>query len=188
MIPPASVIAFLSGCTVLGQALILFFVCAVLIRKVALGKECPMLSFVAKHGLPILLIIVLMATCGSLYFSEIAGWTPCKLCWFQRIFMYPQLPLVLLALWRRDRGIASSILLLSSIGILFSTWHYSEQIYFNIHPDALIACDATVVSCVNSQILAFGYITIPLMAFTAFLMNIIVATTMMRVKLRLQFQ
>jgi hypothetical protein len=30
-----------------------------------------------------------VATAGSLFFSEIAGFVPCELCWYQRICMYP---------------------------------------------------------------------------------------------------
>ena len=46
------------------------------------------------------------ATCmaGSLYFSEVADFVPCRLCWFQRIAMYPLAVILLVAAIRRDRG------------------------------------------------------------------------------------
>ncbi|MEI8230275.1 MAG: disulfide bond formation protein B [Candidatus Peregrinibacteria bacterium] len=183
MITPSTVIQALSVLTVLGQILIAVLIIGILVRTMILKKVCYLIPLFQKHGLVILFIIATIATCGSLYFSEIAGFPPCKLCWFQRIFMYAQVPLLLLALNKRDRSIAPYILLLSILGIIFSTWHYSEQIYYNIHPEAITSCDPTGVSCVNFQILAFGYITIPLMAFTAFLMNIAVSVTMIKRKI-----
>ncbi|MDA1515628.1 disulfide bond formation protein B, partial [Bacillus cereus group sp. TH40LC] len=44
------------------------------------------------------LFISLIATCGSLYFSEILGFTPCNLCWYQRIFMYPLIFLIIISM------------------------------------------------------------------------------------------
>ena len=34
---------------------------------------------------------------GSLYFSEVANYVPCRLCWFQRIAMYPLAVILLIA-------------------------------------------------------------------------------------------
>ncbi|MGR5922655.1 disulfide bond formation protein B [Bacillus pacificus] len=47
------------------------------------------------------MFISLIATCGSLYFSEILGFTPCNLCWYQRIFMYPLIFLIIIAMIKR---------------------------------------------------------------------------------------
>ncbi len=132
--------------------------------------------WVGAHGLGLMLAVALLATAGSLYFSEIAGWTPCKLCWFQRIFMYPQVFLLAFALWKRDRGIAPYILILSVIGLLFASYHYGEQVWAALHPvpeGGLVPCDETGVSCRSTPFFRFGYVTIPLMAATAFLLNIL---------------
>jgi disulfide bond formation protein DsbB len=125
--------------------------------------------------------VALAATCGSLFFSEIATWVPCKDCWFQRIFMYPQVVLLAIALWKKDKGIAQYILVLSLIGMLIAADHYSDQVEAAWHPvpDAngvntlLKPCDASGVSCAATQIkFAYGYITIPMMALTAFGLNV----------------
>ena len=70
-----------------------------------------------------ILIVSLVATSGSLYFSEVKGYLPCSLCWFQRIFMYPQVLLSGIALLRNDKGIIYSLLPVSVVGIIFSTIH-----------------------------------------------------------------
>jgi disulfide bond formation protein DsbB len=66
------------------------------------------------------------ATCmaGSLYFSEVADYVPCRLCWFQRIAMYPLAVILLVAAIRRDRAVRWYVGPLAAIGALVSTYHY----------------------------------------------------------------
>src|SRR3954451_12070065 len=63
----------------------------------------------------------LVATLGSLYFSEVAHFVPCKLCWYQRIAMYPLVPILGLAAWRRDRHIWPYGTLVAILGAAIST-------------------------------------------------------------------
>ena len=140
-------------------------------------------NIVARHGLVLMLVVAVVATCGSLFLSEIAGWTPCKDCWLQRIFMYPQVVLLGIAIWKRDHGIAKYILALSVIGIVLSTHHYIEQIeatFFTPPTDPLVPCDDTGVSCAKTYTFRFGYITIPMMALTAFALNALGSIVMIR--------
>lgn len=122
------------------------------------GKNAILLSF----------IIVLAATLGSLFYSEIAGYEPCKLCWFQRILMYPQTVLIGIALFKKDKGIVDYVIALSVIGALVAGYHYLLQV--GVFPEA--ACDVVgySVSCAKLFVMQFGYITIPMMSFTAFLL------------------
>ncbi|MDD4319690.1 MAG: disulfide bond formation protein B [Candidatus Peribacteraceae bacterium] len=162
-----SVVSFLAWLTLFGQVIAVGVVVFLLT-----GRPAALRARAVRWVLPAMLIVAIAAMAGSLYFSEISGWVPCKLCWFQRIFLYPQAPLLLLALWKRDRGIASSILLLSAIGIVFSAVHYGEQVAAFLNPpDTLQPCDESGVSCAAAPFFHFGYITIPLMAFTASLLN-----------------
>ena len=69
----------------------------------------------------------LVATAGSLFFSEVLGYIPCDLCWIQRIFMYPIVIISTAALLKKNIDIAYSILFLSGIGMLFSLYHYGLQ-------------------------------------------------------------
>src|SRR5687768_4615142 len=65
-----------------------------------------------------------VATCGSLFFSEVLGWRPCVLCWYQRILMYPLAILLAIAIIRRDRGLHVYVLPFSIAGIGVSLYHY----------------------------------------------------------------
>ncbi|MES7181318.1 disulfide oxidoreductase, partial [Cutibacterium acnes] len=73
------------------------------------------------------LLVSVAATLGSLYFSEIRGFIPCELCWFQRIFMYPLSILLGVAAYRDDRAIKNYVLPLSIVGLSISTFHYLKQ-------------------------------------------------------------
>ncbi len=168
---PFPVVTFFSVLTVAGQLLSLLFLVMLVTRG---GMFASAKAWISSHALLLMLIISLSATIGSLFFSEIAGWTPCKLCWFQRIFMYPQVFLLAYAIWKKDRGIAPYILMLSIIGLLIAAWHYGEQVQLALNPldpDLTKPCDQTGVSCARTPFFNFGYITIPMMALTAFALN-----------------
>ena len=108
----------------------------------------------------------LVATLGSLFFSEISDFIPCRLCWFQRIAMYPLAVLLLMAAWRRDqRGGALYALPIAIAGAGVSIYH----IYIEYHPEAESAgCKLGGAACSVKWIDELGYITIPVLALTAF--------------------
>src|SRR3989344_2130917 len=156
-----------------------------LIHDVLKKKLSPPLLWVSRHGLLLMFSVALVATSVSLFFSEIAMFQPCRFCWMQRIFMYPQVILLGGALFWKERNIARYILLLSLVGIAISIFHYGEQVQSMLYPelfDPLTPCDLSGVSCRATYVLEYGYITIPLMAGTAFLLNIIGSTTMLLAK------
>ena len=74
--------------------------------------------------LPLAALVATTATLGSLYFSEYGyEWTPCRFCWFQRVFMYPLAVVLIVGAIRRDRGVKWSAVPLATVGILVSVWH-----------------------------------------------------------------
>ena len=122
-------------------------------------------TFVAQRYLVIGFLIALGATAGSLFYSEIAGFEPCKLCWLQRIFIYPQSVLFAVALIKNKKDAADYSAPLSAIGGLVAAYHY----YIQLGGSPLIPCSAASASaCAQRFVMTFGYITIPLMALSAF--------------------
>lgn len=107
----------------------------------------------------------LLATLGSLYFSEILGYVPCHLCWIQRIFMYPIVIISTVALLKKNKYIAYSAVYLSGIGMLISMYHYGLQ-KIPFVGDASGLCGD--VPCNLQYINYFGFITIPFLAGIAF--------------------
>ncbi|MGG3800491.1 disulfide oxidoreductase [Metabacillus fastidiosus] len=106
-----------------------------------------------------------IATLGSLFFSEILKYIPCELCWYQRIFMYPLVIILGLAIFKKDYKIASYSAVLSAVGGLISLYHYGIQ-KIPFLTQSAISCGA--VSCTGQYINWLGFITIPFLALTAF--------------------
>lgn len=130
------------------------------------------LNKISKWTLAYLTLSVsLMATLGSLYFSEIEKLPPCLLCWYQRIFMYPLVLITLVGILLHDRKLPYYILPLSIIGLVIASYHVLLQA--GIVPESSAPC-ILGVSCTTEYVAYFGFITIPLLSFTAFfLINVL---------------
>lgn len=116
---------------------------------------------------PLLLawLAAIIATLGSLYFSEVMHFIPCMLCWYQRIFMYPLAIILGIAFYRNDQGIYRYVLPLSIIGMLISGYHTLLQKLPYLQQFEMCT---TGVPCSKDYIKWLGFITIPLLAFIAF--------------------
>ncbi|MGD6848224.1 disulfide oxidoreductase [Rossellomorea aquimaris] len=119
----------------------------------------------------------LIATMGSLYFSEIMKYEPCVLCWYQRILMYPMVILLGVAYVRKDFQAAFYSTILSGIGLLVSLYHYSIQ-KVSILTESAPACGR--VPCTGEYINLFGFITIPFLALTGFLIIFIASVMVLK--------
>jgi disulfide bond formation protein DsbB len=109
--------------------------------------------------------VALVATAGSLYFSEVADFVPCKLCWYQRIAMYPLVLLALPAL-RRDRFGALYLLPLPIVGLAIAGWHILVE--RGVVEDTQSCLISAPGGCATKWIEELGYVTIPTLAATAF--------------------
>ncbi len=178
-----TVVSALSVLVVVAQVISLILI-IVFLKDHFTNTDSKLRLWIAKHAVLLMFIVTLTAMGGSLFFSEIAGWAPCKYCWIQRILMYPQVIVLGIALWKRDSMVARYILALSLIGIAYATYHYFIQMQDIIASPTNPAtpCDASGESCVKTPFLEFGYITVPLMAWSAFLLNIMGSTAMLMKK------
>ncbi|AWC27634.1 disulfide oxidoreductase [Bacillus cytotoxicus] len=111
-----------------------------------------------------------IATLGSLYFSEIMKFEPCVLCWYQRIFMYPFVLWLGIAIAKKDYRIASYSLPIASIGACISLYHYGIQ---KISALSEVGAVCGRVPCTGEYINWFGFITIPFLALIGFMTIII---------------
>lgn len=108
----------------------------------------------------------IIATIGSLYFSEIRHFTPCVLCWYQRILMYPLVLIIAVGILRKDKKIYQYVLPLTLTGTIVALFH--NLLYYKILPESAAPCVAGI-SCTTRFFAWFGFITIPLLSLTAFL-------------------
>ena len=130
-----------------------------------------------ENSLLFMWVVSLVATLGSLYFSEIRGYIPCTMCWFQRIFMYPIVIITTVAVIQKNAKIALTTAVFSIMGGCISLYHYGIQ-KIDFLADSAPTCGQ--VSCTGQYINWLGFITIPFLALTAFILIAITSFYMIR--------
>ena len=120
-----------------------------------------------ENGLLFIWGVSFVATLGSLYFSEIRGYIPCDLCWIQRIFMYPIVIMTTIAVIQKNARIAVTTATFATIGGCISLYHYGIQ-KLSFLTESAPACG--LVPCTGQYINWLGFITIPFLALTAFVL------------------
>lgn len=142
---------FLGILAVIAIAITVVALVALLTRRVP--------SWARDVALPLATAIALVTTLGSLYYSEVAGFTPCTLCWYQRIAIFPQVIVLGVAAVRRDRAVWMTSVPLAAIGMALSIWH----IVIERFPAFAGPCDPSN-PCTIRWVEEFGFLTIPTMA------------------------
>jgi hypothetical protein len=121
------------------------------------------------------LTLALAASAGSLYYSEVVGFVPCSLCWYQRIAMYPLVPVLALALVYRDAvGAVRYGLALTLPGLLIALYHVTIQ----FRPSLDIGACSTGVSCTGRYLAVYGFVSIPVMAASIFVLILALLLTL----------
>ncbi len=111
--------------------------------------------------------VAIIATMGSLYLSEVVHLIPCKLCWYQRIAMYPLAVILPMAAFRKDGLARLYVATIAAIGAGIAVYHRVIQAYPTLDTGS---CSATGPSCSSPLVEKFGFVTIPYMALSAFLL------------------
>lgn len=147
------------GMQVLSVALLVLFI---LRKNPALAGVS---HFVGSWGLWAALLLSLAGALLSLVYSEYFGIAPCSWCWFQRIFLYPQLVLFALAAYKKDYYIADYSIVLSVLGAAVALYQH----YLQMGGASVLPCPASGVGdCAKRFLFEFNYITFPLVAFSTF--------------------
>jgi len=129
-------------------------------------KKNAYLNFIDKHYLKLGFLISFSASLFSLVYSEIIGYLPCYLCWYQRVFTMPVVFLFGTAIWTKDHKIVKYTLPLLVAGFVISV--YQNFNYYFVD-NGNLPCDASGVSCYQQLVSEFGgYISIPSLALTTF--------------------
>jgi disulfide bond formation protein DsbB len=163
MIPTLALTKFLSIFTILGQIFIAIFLLAV-IAKFFFKKQIKF-KWIRKRALLFSFLLALAAMLGSLFFSEFANFEPCELCWLQRALMYPLVFILGIAILRKFKNIFYYVAPISILGALIAGYQYVLQ------RSAFVAsCSLEGASCTAIYIFEFGYITMPMMSLTVFIL------------------
>ena len=138
------------------------------LKEVGTGEKVA--RWIGKHSLWLGFTICVASLAGSLFYSGVAGFAPCELCWWQRIFLYPQTILLAIAYFTDDEHIHKYSIALSSCGLVVAA--YNAYLQFGNFGAGI--CDASGVSCQFRYFLEYGYITLPMMSLTAFAILLVV--------------
>ncbi len=101
---------------------------------------------------------------GSLWFSEVENFVPCKLCWYQRICMYGAAIVLLVGAVRRDPHVRWYVAPLAGLGVIVSTYHYVLEWNPQLESSA---CDISV-PCTTIWYREFGFVTLSFSALCGF--------------------
>jgi disulfide bond formation protein DsbB len=136
-------------------------------------RENKFLAFIKEHFLVIGFVISFSATAFSLVYSDVIGFLPCKLCWFQRIFIFSQVVLFGMAYIKKDKRVARYSFPLLVTGFFITLYH----LFIYYFSESAVPCDPSGISCSQRLIDELGgYISFPVLALTTFiaLMTILV--------------
>lgn len=120
---------------------------------------------ISKLVLRIAFIQSVIATLSSLYFSEIAHFDPCTLCWYQRICMYPLTVILGVGIVEKNKDIYKYALPFSIIGWIIALYH--NLIQYGVIGENINVC-TELGSCTEKYVSLYGFITIPLLSLLAF--------------------
>jgi len=132
----------------------------------------PLVEAFSSAGLWLAALVAVGATVGSLYYSEVAGYVPCQLCWYQRIAMYPLAVILVIAAVRRDRGAIWYVIPIAVLGAGVAGWHRLVELRPQLESTS---CSLVGPSCAATWFERFGFVTLAFMAFSGFLSIIILS-------------
>ncbi|HJX58868.1 MAG TPA: disulfide bond formation protein B [Thiobacillus sp.] len=110
-------------------------------------------------------LVASVSTLGALFLGEVMGYTPCVLCWYQRIGMFPLVLILAAGLFPFDRGVVRYALPLALAGWLLAVFHWA--VASGLVPESATPCSQGV-PCSVEQISWFGFLTLPLLSVLAF--------------------
>ncbi|MDX2264768.1 MAG: disulfide bond formation protein B [Hyphomicrobiales bacterium] len=121
--------------------------------------------------------VALTSTLGALFIGEVMGQTPCLLCWYQRIFMFPLAIVLGVACYATDPAIWRYALPVAAIGWLVAAYH--NLLYAGVVSEAIVPC-GTGPACSSADLNVVGFIPIPLLSLCAFTAIITLLTLIRR--------
>ena len=165
--------AYLYQYLVATPIMVLQAVLVIIIFLMIIGKDTIIKHHFQKYGMVYGIIVALAAIVGSLGFSEGFAYPPCKLCWIQRIFHYPQLFLFAIAMYYKDTRVWTYSLWLSVVGVIVAGYQVLIQFNPTLAASSFCSIVPAAESCSDVLILAYGYISIPVMSLTLFVALIV---------------
>ncbi len=150
------------------QIIITILIVYLIYKKITKKKIFFLENTFSKNGMLVVGFSILLSFISSMIFSDIYGIEACKLCWLQRVTMYPQMLIMFIAVIRKDINAWLYSFWLSLIGLLLALYQTIEQFRLVAIPETkcVIGPDS---ACSQIHMLEFGYITFPVASLTIFI-------------------
>lgn len=139
------------------------------------GQAALLVTDIGRVALPLAWLVATVTTLGSLFFSEVAHFTPCTLCWYQRIAIYPLVLLLGIATFRRDAAVKPYVIAQCGVGLVISTYHTWIQAF---PPEGGSSFCTKEAPCTARYVWELGFVSLPFMALTAFAAIIALLSTL----------
>lgn len=134
----------------------------------------PSKNFFSKYRLKLLFFVSTVAVVGSLLLSFYFKLVACELCWYQRIFLFPIPVITLIALIKKDYKAHVHVYWLSIIGLFFALYHSLLQSRLFV-TDTVFCNPNNIIDCAIATFTYFGFVTIPVISFSVFILLICIA-------------
>lgn len=147
----------------------------VIVLRIVARTSAPareVLDGLAPLALPVPAVVTTVSMLGSLYFSNVVGYRPCVLCWYQRTAMYPLAVMLVIATVRRDRAVRRYALPIAGIGAAISLYHWLLERWPTLDTGS---CSADA-PCSVPYFENFGFVTLAFMALAAFVTTLVFLT------------
>ncbi len=170
---------YLSLATIVGMVVVLLFASAISYFSMK-NTSVKIFTLLSRYVFPLGFLITFGGAFLTLFYSEVLGYVPCDLCWYQRVFLYPQIFLFAYAWYKKDRNILPYTLMLSIIGLVVALYHHTLQIGYDLYKPC--STSPFAVDCAKPSFIEFGFVTFPFMAVVLFGFLTILITCAIRFK------
>jgi hypothetical protein len=159
--------AFFTALTLAADGVVVAAACVALGGVVPAGRRLrrALVQFVGPQAWGLALVVAVTATVGSLYYSEVVGFVPCELCWYQRICMYPLVVVLAVGVLRRDTTAWWCAAPLVGVGVPLATYHWLVERVPSIASTSSCSVGAP---CTVPYFEELGFVTLAFMALSAF--------------------
>lgn len=169
---------FIGSLGILAIIFIILMLISLILKNSDIAKSIQ--KFTKNHALKLIALFTLAPIMGSLTYSEYFGLTPCKLCWYQRIFMYPMFILALVGIRIKDTNTTKYTITLASLGSFISIYQLYLQFFASGYDNCAVV--GQNASCSKIWVKVFDFMTIPSMALICFITVILISYIDLRSK------
>lgn len=126
-----------------------------------------MKAFIKNHALYMAWLIALIGLLCSVFFGELLHHEPCRLCWYQRVCLFPLVLILGIAAYKEDARIIVYAMPLALLGIFFALYQVLGIFIPKMSTPALCGYK---INCSEQLMEFWGFLSFPLISLIGFLL------------------